>query len=222
MVQRRGVLDGGHVDAGDHDLAGDGITEVDDVVDHGLLLVGKLLGVGNHVLDLLFRNLLALIGRLDAEQLGETVGRGRGQPNERRCQVHERANGAGHRLCHGLGVGKRDALRHQLTDDGREVGDDEGDRHDGDVAGDAGGHTEGGEPLGQRVREARRREGGRREPDECDRHLNRGEELTGVGRKVNRALRALIPVLGLRLENGSLRIDDGHLRGGEEAVCEGE
>ena len=84
VVQRRGVLDGGHVDARDHDLAGNGVAEVDDVVDHGLLLVGELLGVGDHVLDLLFRDLLALIGRLDAEQLGEAVGRGRGQPDERR------------------------------------------------------------------------------------------------------------------------------------------
>ena len=136
--------------------------------------------------------------------------------------MHERADGASNRLCHGLGVGEGDALGHQLADDGREVGDDEGDRHDGDVAGDAGGHAESGEPLGQRIREARRREGGRREPDERDGNLDCGEELTRIGRKVDRALRALVPVLGLRLENGSLRVDDGHLRGGEETVCEGE
>lgn len=62
LGERRGVLHGGHVNAGDHDLAGDGVAQINDLVDHGLLLVGELLGVRDHVLELLLGDVLALVG----------------------------------------------------------------------------------------------------------------------------------------------------------------
>ena len=74
-AQGLGVLDGREVDARHHDLAGDGVSQVEDLVNHRLLLVGELVRVRHHVADLLLGDLLAVVGGLDAEKSTQAVGR---------------------------------------------------------------------------------------------------------------------------------------------------
>ena len=177
LGERGGVLHRRHVDARDHDLARDGVAHVDDLVNHRLLLVRQLVGVGHHVLDLLLGDALALVGGLDAQEGREAVSRLGGDPHERARHVHEAADGAGDGLGDGLGVGQRHALGHELAGDDGEVRDREGDEDGGEGLRDRLGHAETHEPASERVGEAGAREGGRREAHEGDGDLDGGEEL---------------------------------------------
>ncbi len=222
LVQVLGVLDAGHVHTRDHDLAGDSVAQVDDLVNHGLLLLGEVVGVCDHVLELLLRHVLAVIGGLDAQKRREAGGGLGGEPHERGGDFHEAADGACHRLGHGLGVGQSEPLGHELAHDSRDIGHDERDGHDGDGARDALGEAEAHKPGGQRIRETGGGEGRGREAHERDGHLNGRQELVGVGREVKGVLRAFVALLGLGLEKGPLRGGHRHLGCREEAVDQGE
>ena len=78
LVERGVLAHGAHVHARHHDLAGDGVAQVDDLVNHRLLLVGELVGVRDHVLDLVLRDLLAIIGGLHVHETSKAIGARRG------------------------------------------------------------------------------------------------------------------------------------------------
>ena len=59
------VLAHGGVHARHHDLAGNGVAQVKDLVDHALFLVEQVVLFRDHVLDLFLRNVLAIVGALD-------------------------------------------------------------------------------------------------------------------------------------------------------------
>ena len=197
LGERRGVLHGGHVNAGDHDLAGDGVAQVNDLVDHGLLLVGQLLGIRDHVLELLLGDVLTLVGGLDAHDLGEAIGRLGGEPDQRGCDAHERADGTSDGLGDALGVGEGDALGNQLAHHRGEVGHDERDDDGCERSGNARGHAEAHEPGAERVGQARCGKGRGGKAHERDGNLDGGQELAGVGREVQGALGAFVPLVCL-------------------------
>ena len=59
-AHRLGVLDHDHVDARLHDFMHRHVTQVDDVVDHALLVVGELIVIGDDVFDFLLGDRLLL------------------------------------------------------------------------------------------------------------------------------------------------------------------
>ncbi len=63
------VLAHGGVHARHHDLAGNG-GQVEDLVDHALFLVEQVVLLRDHVLDLFFRDVLTVVGALDAQNAG--------------------------------------------------------------------------------------------------------------------------------------------------------
>ena len=216
------VLHGGHVDAGHHDLVGHGVAEVDDLVDHALLLLGELLGVGDQVLDLVLGRAGVDVGVGDAKQLGEAPSGVRRERHERLRDDHERADRAGDRLGHALGVRQGDALGHELAHDDREVRHDEGDDDRCQRVRDAGIEAERSHPAAEGTGQAGCGERRCGEAHERDGNLDGGEEIARIGCEGERLPGALIALLGLRLEDGFLRGDDRQLGGGEETVCKGE
>lgn len=68
------VLAHGGVHARHHDLAGNGVAQVEDLVDHALFLVEQVVLLRDHVLDLFFRDVLAVVGTLDAQDTGQAIG----------------------------------------------------------------------------------------------------------------------------------------------------
>ena len=64
------VLAHGGVHARHHDLAGNGVAQVKDLVDHTLFLVEQVVLLRDHVLDLFFRDVLTVVGTLDAQDAG--------------------------------------------------------------------------------------------------------------------------------------------------------
>ena len=166
-------------------------------MDHGLLLIGQLLGVRDHVLELLLGDVLALVGGLDAHDLGKAIGRLGGEPDQRGRDVHERADGTGDGLGDALGVGEGDALGNQLAHHRGEVGHDERDDDGRERGGNARGHAEAHEPGAERVGQARCGKGRRGKAHERDGNLDGGQELAGVGGEVQGALGALVPLVCL-------------------------
>ena len=132
FAQGLGVLHGGHVHARHHDLARHRVAQVEYLVNHRLLLVREVVGVSDHVADLLLGDLLAVVGALDAQQLGEALGGGAREPDQGLYHAREAEEEARDRLGDGLGVGERDALGDELADDDGDVGDQDGDHRRGD------------------------------------------------------------------------------------------
>ena len=205
------ILDKGNVDARDHDLAGDGVAKVEDLVDHLLFLVGKIVGVGNHVADLFLGDILAIVGRLDVEKAGQSVGGSRGQPHQGLGNLGEGRNEPNNTLGALFGIGQGDALRKQLAHHNREVGNDQRNDDGRDYTCWLCWHAKRDKPGSQGV--GKRGCGNRRgaKTDKRDAYLDCSQKLAGVPRKFEGCLRALISFAGLRLENSALRGGKSHL-----------
>ena len=121
LAHRVGVFREHHVHARRHDLVHGHVAQIEDVVDHALLVLEQLVVVRDHVLDLFFGHVLALVGVLDAEQARQPVRGRRGQRHQRRSDFLEHHERSGHHLADALGIGQRDALRHQLAHHDAEV-----------------------------------------------------------------------------------------------------
>ena len=217
-----GVLDGAHVHARDHHLACDGVTKVDDVVNHRLLLLGELLAVGDHVADLVLGDVLAVITTLDVQQECEAVGAGSRESHKWLGDARKTADGAGDPLGDAFRVRQRHALGYELAYHDGEVRDDERDEHRGQRMSHVVWDADANEHLGQRRREVGCRKRGREEADEGDGHLDSCEELARVARDLGRLSGARIALLGLVLENHLLGGGESHLRHGEVAVDKGK
>ena len=193
-------------------------------MDHTLFLVEQVVLLRDHVLDLFFRDVLTVVGTLDAQDAGQAIGASASQPHERTGDLLEYGERPHDLLGHALGVGQANALGDELTDyDGHE-GDRDGDddrcqpARDGGERRDAKAH----EPRGERVGQARRGNGGRGEAHERDGDLDGGQQLVGVGGELNGALGTLVALLGLVLQHGALGRGEGHLGHREVAVDEGQ
>ena len=218
------VLAHGGVHARHHDLAGNGVAQVEDLVDHALFLVEQVVLLRDHVLDLFFRDVLTVVGTLDAQDAGQAIGASASQPHERTGDLLEKRQRSHDLLGHALGIGQADALGHKLADHDGHEGDRDGDddrrqaARDGGERRDAKAH----EPRGERVGQARRGNGGRGEAHERDGDLDGGEQLVGVGSQLNGTLGALVAFLGLVLQHGALGRGERHLGHREVAVDEGQ
>ena len=217
------VLAHGGVHARHHNLAGNGVSQVEDLVDHALFLVEQVVLLRDHVLDLFLRDVLAVVGALDAQDAGQAIGAGTGQPHERAGDLLEHGERSHDLLGHALGVSEPDALGHELADHDGHEGDGNGDddrrqaARDGGKRRDAKAH----EPRGKRVGQARRGDGGRGKAHKCDGDLDGGEQLVGIGGQLNGALGAFVAFLGLVLQHGALCRGERHLGHREVAVDEG-
>ena len=110
------VLAHGGVHARHHDLASHGVAQVEDLVDHALFLVEQVVLLRDHVLDLFLRDVLAVVGALDAQDAGQAIGASAGQPHERTGDLLEHGKRAHDLLGHTLGIGQADALGDELAD----------------------------------------------------------------------------------------------------------
>ena len=218
------VLAHGGVHARHHDLAGNGVAQVEDLVDHALFLVEQVVLLRDHVLDLLLRDVLAVVGALDAQDAGQAIGAGAGQPHERVGDLLEKRQRAHDLLGYALGVGQSNALGNQLADHDRHEGDRDGDDNRRQATRDGGERRDAKarEPCGKRVGQARRGDGRRGKAHERDGDLDGGEQLVGIGGQLNGALGALVALLGLVLQHGALSRGERHLGHGEVAVDEGQ
>ncbi len=202
------VLAHGGVHARHHDLAGNGVAQVEDLVNHALFLVEQVVLLRDHVLDLFFRDVLAVVGTLDAQDTGQAIGASASQPHERASNLLEHGKRAHDLLGHALGIGQADALGDELADHDGHEGDRDGDddrrqaARDGGERRDAKAH----EPRGKWVGQARRGDGGRGEAHERDGDLDGGEQLVGIGGQLNGALGALIALLGIVFQHGALSV----------------
>lgn len=217
------VLAHGGVHARHHDLAGNGVAQVEDLVNHTLFLVEQVVLLRDHVLDLFLRDVLAVIGALDAQDAGQTVGAGTGQPHERAGDLLEHRERSHDLLGYALGVSEADALGHELANHDGHEGDGDGDddrrqaARNGRERRDAKAH----EPRGKRVGQARRGDGGRGKAHECDGDLDGGQQLIGVCGELDGALGAFVAFLGIVLQHSALCRGERHLGHREVAVDEG-
>lgn len=121
------VLAHGGVHARHHDLASHGVAQVKDLVNHALFLVEQVVLLRDHVLDLFLRDVLAVVGALDAQDAGRAVGAGAGQPHERAGDLLEHGKRAHDLLGHAFGIGQADALGDKLANHDGHKGDGDGD-----------------------------------------------------------------------------------------------
>ena len=224
LGDRLDILDHSHIDAGHHDLARRGVAQVEHLVDDALLLIEQRVLLVDHVLDLLFGDVLAVIRALDAHKRGEAIRRCLRKPHERASDLLEHGERLGHALRHTLRVGKRNAFGHELTNDDGQVGDDQGNDHRGEARRDRRERRDAKtrEPLGKRVGQIGRRDGRRGEADKRDGDLDGSEEVAGVRRKLGGVGGAAIAFFRLVVEHGALCRGERHLRHGEIAVDDGE
>ena len=214
------VLAHGGIHARHHDLTGNGVAQVEDLVDHALFLVEQVVLLRDHVLDLFLRDVLTVVGALDAQDAGQAIGAGAGQPHERTGDLLKHRKRPHDLLGHALGVGQANALGHKLANHDGHKGDRNGDddrrqaARNGGERRDAKAH----EPRGKRGGQARRGNGGRGEAHERDGDLNGGQQLVGVGGKLNGVLGALVALLGIVLQHGTLGRGERHLGHREVAV----
>ena len=218
------VLAHGGVHARHHDLAGNGVAQVEDLVDHALFLVEQVVLLRDHVLDLFFRDVLTVVGALDAQDASQTIGAGAGQPHERTGDLLEHGKRPHDLLGHAFGIGQTNALGHKLANHDGHEGDRDGDDDRRQAARDGGERRDAKarEPSGEWVGQARRGDGGRGKAHECDGNLDGGQQLVGVGSQLNGALGALVALLGLVLQHGALGRGERHLGHREVAVDEGQ
>ena len=193
-------------------------------MDHALFLVEQVVLLRDHVLDLFLRDVLAVVGALDAQDAGQAIGAGAGQPHERTGDLLEKRQRSHDLLGYALGIGQTNAFGHKLANHDGHEGDRDGDddrrqaARDGGERRDAKAH----EPRGERVGQTRRGDGGRGEAHERNGNLDGGEQLVGVGSQLNGTLGAFVAFLGLVLQHGALGRGERHLGHREVAVDEGQ
>ena len=213
LVHRVGVLGHLHVNARHHDLARNCVAQVENLVNHALFLVEQGVLLRDHVFDLFLRDVLAVVGALDAQKRADAVRACLREPHEGLRQLAERTDGPRNRLGHALSVRKTDALGHELADHDGKIRDDE---RDDDRRGHRrycgkGRDTERFHPRGKRLGKRVGRDGCGEEANERDGDLDGGQEVRGVGCEVECARGTFVALLGVMLERGALRGGKRHL-----------
>ena len=213
--------DEGDVGARTHHLLDARLGGGEDVAEDAALVRLELL-VGRHQLaQLLLGELLAGGVGVAAEQPDEGVGREREQPDDRAHQGREPVQHGRHRQRDLRRLLEREPLGHELPEDEREVGDDQGE--------DDQCRRPGGVLTESEVLEVRREVGRERRPavrrgeeaGDGDADLDRGEEAVGVARDLGHPGAART----LALHGGQLALaqrDQRDLGGGEDAADQDE
>ena len=120
-----GVLGEHHVDARHHDLARDGVAELEDLVDHALLFVEQRALLGDEELDLLLADTRpAAVESCRPMSRDDRRGRDGEQPHERRERALEPRDRAGDGDGDALGALQAEPLRDELAEDERHVADE--------------------------------------------------------------------------------------------------
>ena len=127
LAARGGGVDDHHVVARDHDLVEGPLRDLEGPVDDLALLGRERLVDGDHVANLLARDLFALTFRVAAEQPDCQVGGDRQQPHDRLGECRQQVERACHHHAPLLGALHRDALRGELAEHECEVGEHQGD-----------------------------------------------------------------------------------------------
>lgn len=97
------------------------VAQIEDVVDHALLVLEQLVVVRDHVLDLFFGHVLALVGVLDAEQARQPFADAEVNATKGEAIFWNTMSGPATILLTRSASGQRDALRHQLAHHDAEV-----------------------------------------------------------------------------------------------------
>ena len=226
FFERRVRSEADHRDTRDHDLVDAPVTELDDRVDHLLLL-----GLEDALLPAALDQDLELFGAHDprrditgAEDPRDPVGH-RGQGGHERTQdpQQERDEPAEAERV-GLSVGEGEALRHELAEDDREQAQEEGHDDEGDGLGrgrkdrDAGAREHGLEARGQVDRGVGRGQ----EPDEGQADLGDRQETTRLGDERLDPAGTPVALLDELVDAGPAHRHEGDLGGHEDALEEGQ
>ena len=224
LLERPPDLEPHDVDPGNHDLVDAPLTELDDRVDHLLLL-----GLENALLSAALHDQLQLL-RADLGVRGdarpERPGDGPGQPGQ------EADHGAQHvgdhldRLRKGqreaFRVGERERLGDQLGEDDREEGDDDRDDDERDGMGAVPKRVDPDQDPRETVREADRGVCRREEPEKRQAQLRDGQEATGIVEQALDAPRRTAPLVHELLDPAVPDRDQRDLRGHEEPFEQGQ
>ena len=111
------VLGQHHVDARDHDLARDGVPELEDLVNHPLLFFEQGSLLGDEKLDLLFGDGRAPHVGSDTHDSGHCGGRCREEPNDGRQEPGEKRDRSSDGDGDFLGALKPQSLGHEFAED---------------------------------------------------------------------------------------------------------
>ena len=117
-----------------------------------------------------------------------------------------------------LRVAQREGLRDEFADDQRQVRDGADHDGEGDRFGVGRHEFELTQPLGQLRGQRRAAVRAREDADQRDAHLDRRQELGGIGGDAKGGSRALVPGVGPLLQPDAAGGDDGNLRHREDAV----
>ena len=209
-------------DPRDHHLVETALAELDDRVDH-LLLLGledALLPATLHDQAQLLGGDLRLVGHARAEQPGDPPrdpGEDRDQRSERPGEDVDRDRQVERDA---LRVGEGQGLWHELGEDDREQGEDDRDDDEREPGRRALAETRADHQLREAVGQADRGERGREEADDGQAELRDGQEPAGVIEQPADASRPGIPLLDELLHAAAADRDQGDLRGDEEALEE--
>ena len=206
---RRSVLCHLHVHTRNHDLARDRVAQIDDVVNHGLLLLRKLLGIRHHITNLFLAHVLPVVGALYVQQRRKPVGTSRRKPHQRLCKLRKRQQRSGHALAHLFRVRHGNALGHQLAHHNGEVRQRQGNEHGRDAARRR--HAQALQPCPHGIRQARGRKRGARKANERNGHLDGCQKVTGVLYNAGGRGGAFVALLGLVIKNDFFSGRQGHL-----------
>ena len=227
LVERIVDVDGADADARHHDLVHALLGELDDPVDHLLLLLldAALLGPGlDQQLELLGGQVTALGSLGPPQEADEQRADPGDDPHDRREQRLDQADRTGDEQREALREVQRHGLWHQLADDDRGERDEQGHHHEGDRAGRLLDRSERYlvDQLGEGVGEGARSDRTGQETEEGDRDLDRGQEAARILGQSAGGLRRAAAIVGQLAETVALDGDEGHLAGGEEPADEDE
>ncbi len=222
LVDRVAHLDRLDPDARHHHLVHLGLGQLDDPVDHLLLVLfdASLLAprLDEH-LQLLGRQVAGLGPILAPQGAHQDVRDGRYEPHNRAQRTIEPADRARHEEGEAVREGERQRLRHQLADDDRRQCDEQRHDHEADLVGgilDEGQRDQLDHP-GEAAGERHGAKGGGEEAEEGERDLDRGQEAARVlGQVLGHSCRA-VPLADQLVEPMALDGDQGDLAGREEA-----
>ena len=166
------------VDPRNHDLVNAALAELDDRVDH-LLLLGLQDALVAAALDdelELLRGDLGAARDVRPERPDEEPGEPREQPHEGRQETPEEVDRPRQQERGPVRVGQGERLGHELADDDREERDEARHDHEGDRVGAPLERGNAADELGQAAGEGDRGDRGRQEADERDRDLDDRQE----------------------------------------------
>ncbi len=210
-----------HLGARDHHLADLPVAGLEDVLDDATLLLAQGLVSVDQLAQLLVAHLLALGLRVAAEKPDHRVRGDRQQPDDRAGDLGDPVDHRPERQREALRALQRQALGRELAQHQRQVGDGDGDQHQGGRHGHALGEAPVHEHRSQVAGQGGATERCGQEAGQGDADLDRGEEAVRVLVQLGDGA----PALAAPGERAGLAVpqrDEGDLSGGEHPADEHE